>query len=173
MDAYRERKDTVKTLATMGHSVGCVVRFVRLFQNFMSLNQDYGIPERVSVTEMTTLVDILENPQTTAAGLTRKWRKTKGAVSQILKKLEEKGLIYKVRNEKNAKEFHLFPTEKGRQVVDTYYSVDTGASPYILNTLLEDFTPQEIHSFYSVMDRYSEILTNILSQENQAEKESC
>lgn len=162
MDSYKTQRETVQALASMGHNVGCVVRFVMLFHNFMAVNQDYGIEEKVSVTELTTLIDIIENERITAAELTRKWKKTKGAVSQVLKKLEGKQLIRRERNEKNGKQFYIYPTDKGRQVVETYYSVDTEESPYILNELLKSFSPEEIHNFYSVMEKYSEILSGIL-----------
>ena len=55
--------------------------------------QDYGTGEEYTSVEVHTLKHIADNPGITVTELARHNGKTKGAISQILKKIEDKGLI--------------------------------------------------------------------------------
>ncbi|MEA5083209.1 MAG: MarR family transcriptional regulator [Lachnospiraceae bacterium] len=157
-----KRFETVKTLANMGHHVGCVTRFVLLFYSFMTINRDYGIDDTISMVELSMLITISDNSGISASLIAQKWKKTKGAISQTLKKLEGKGLIYKERDKKYSKLYGLYITQKGEDVLKKYYLEDTPESPLILNEMLKNFSAEEIRNFYCVMEKYSDILIDIM-----------
>ncbi|MGD9566785.1 MAG: MarR family winged helix-turn-helix transcriptional regulator [Sedimentibacter sp.] len=162
LDKDIQASETVKLLSNMGHKVGCVTRFVLLFYSFMTVNRDYGMEETVSIVELSMLITIIENKGISASEIAKKWKKTKGAVSQMIKKMEEKDLIYKERNKKDAKLYGLFPTTKGIRIVERYYMEDTQESPLILKEMLKSFSVEEIRNFYCVLEKYSDILMEIL-----------
>ncbi len=157
-----ERKKTVERLKTMGHEAGCVLRFTILFSSFMSRDRDYGIGEKLTFVEIATLQTICSESGITPTGLARKWRKTKGAVSHLLKALEEKQLIVRRQEDGNMKTQYLYPTELGKSVIDRYEKIDIDEVPVIYEEMHRNHTDEEIATFYRVMNTYSEILSEVL-----------
>lgn len=154
----QSRQQTVKSLGNLGHTVGCVIRFTLLFNGFMMRKRSYGDEENLTLVELMLLLTIYENEGITATEISKKWKKTKGAVSQMLKKLEEKELIIKKRDVHDAKIYGLFLTTKGKHIIEEFDQQDTVESPIILDKMREEFTEEQIRDFYCVMRKYSEIL---------------
>lgn len=161
MQSEKIRQETVRSLGDLGHTVGCVIRFTLMFNGFMMRKRSYGGDEKLTLVELMLLLTISESEGIFATEIAKKWRKTKGAISQILKKLETKGLIDKQRDSHDAKMYGLFLTERGRQIIEEFDQQDTVESPVILEKMREEFTEEQINNFYCVMRKYTEILTEV------------
>ena len=161
MQTEKIRQETVRSLGDLGHTVGCVIRFTLMFNGFMMRKRSYGGGEKLTLVELMLLLTISESEGIFATEIAKKWRKTKGAISQILKKLETKGLIDKQRDSHDAKMYGLFLTERGRQIIEEFDQQDTVESPVILEKMREEFTEEQINNFYCVMRKYTEILTDV------------
>ena len=161
MQSEKIRQETVRSLGDLGHTVGCVIRFTLMFNGFMMRKRSYGGGEKLTLVELMLLLTISESEGIFATEIAKKWRKTKGAISQILKKLETKGLIDKQRDSHDAKMYGLFLTERGRQIIEEFDQQDIVESPVILEKMREEFTEEQINNFYCVMRKYTEILTDV------------
>lgn len=161
MQSEKIRQETVRSLGDLGHTVGCVIRFTLMFNGFMMRKRSYGGGEKLTLVELMLLLTISESEGIFATEIAKKWKKTKGAISQILKKLETKGLIDKQRDSHDAKMYGLFLTERGRQIIEEFDQQDTVESPVILEKMREEFTEEQINNFYCVMRKYTEILTEV------------
>lgn len=161
MQSEKTRQETVKSLGDLGHTVGCVIRFTLLFNSFMMRKRSYGGDEKLTLVELMLLMTISESEGIFATEIAKKWRRTKGSISQISKKLEAKGLIDKQRDSHDAKMYGLFLTDRGRQIIEEFDQQDTVESPVILEKMREEFTEEQINNFYCVMRKYTEILSEI------------
>ena len=74
--------------------------------------------------------------------------RTKGAMSQLLAKLEAKGLLERRAAGKNVS---LFLTQHGLAVTQAHAAYDLRELEKALHTLETQFSPQEIASFYRVL----------------------
>ena len=87
--------------------------------------RDYGTGEEYTSVEVHTLKHIADNPGITVTELARHNGKTKGAISQILKKIEDKGLICRGES-KGENKCPLFLTEKGKSLDQAHRQFDDG-----------------------------------------------
>jgi DNA-binding MarR family transcriptional regulator len=95
-----------------------VDRFWAVYKKFSLFDKsphDYGVNELLTPVEIHTVVAIDENPAINVRNLAEKMDVTKGAISQMIKKLEKRNLIRKVKGMENDKEVLLVPTEKGKK----------------------------------------------------------
>ena len=99
----------------------------------------------------------MDNPGYTVSDLAKWWGCTKSAVSQTIKRLEARGLVYKVRDENNAKILHLYPTEEGVKLSTAHKLFDNMDIMQTSNDLLRSCTAEEIDTFYKVIDAYCEL----------------
>jgi len=131
--------------------------FVMLYAEYIKEPRDYGNGQLITMTEVHTLTLIEDNPGLTVSDLAKWWRLTKSAISQTIKKLEARGLVYKVRDENNAKILHLYATEEGVQLSTAHKLFDNMDIMQTSNDLLRTCTAEEIDIFYKVIDAYSKL----------------
>ncbi|WP_158454070.1 MarR family winged helix-turn-helix transcriptional regulator [Paenibacillus durus] len=87
-----------------------------VFKTFAKLdrkNRDYGVGEPLFHSEIYTLNEIREHRGIHITALAECCGVTKGAISQVLKKLEQKGLITKEKDARNQSRLILQVTPKG------------------------------------------------------------
>lgn len=137
-----------------------IYKFVMFYYNYIISKHDYGNGELISMIEAHTITFIEENPGTTVSELAIYWNKTKGAISQTVSKLIEKGYILRQKSENNAKTFNLFVTDKGLKLSKAHKLYDTIDIAKTLDQLLETCTPEEIDSFFKVIHHYVHLLKN-------------
>jgi len=129
--------------------------FVNLYHEYMNQSRDYdGSGEKVSMAEIHILTLISDQPGITASQLVKQWGTTKGAISQNLKKLEDKELIYRQKENGNAKVVHIYPTKKGEHLSTAHKSYDTADIIQTRHDLLKSCTSEEIDTFYKVLHEY-------------------
>lgn len=129
--------------------------FAIFYERYINNLRDYGNGVLINMVEVHTLTMIADQPGITVNELAKQWRRTKGAVSQNVKKLSHKGLIKKERSEKDSRNVHLYVTEQGQELADLHKQYDVEDILKLRNDLLKDCTQQELDTFYKVLTLYN------------------
>jgi DNA-binding MarR family transcriptional regulator len=99
------------------HVITDIAQYVTKIKNKLNKLEkksiDFGTGEKLYASELHTIEAIGEKHGNTVTELCNLFGTTKGAVSQIISKLEKKELISKERNRNYAKEINISLTEKG------------------------------------------------------------
>ena len=146
-------------LHSINHRVGALHDFVMVCTSMINVSVPYRNGIQLTAGEAMTVVLIAENPGITASALCIKWRRSRGNISQLLKKIEAKGLIIKRIKPNSNKEIALFPTDEGLRLYHQYMMNDSEDSTNIAKKLMETCTIEELKDFYKVIDCYTKILT--------------
>ncbi len=117
---------------------------------------DYGTGELYSSVEVHTVTRIEENPGITVTELAKLNFRTKGAVSQIIAKLEEKGLIRREQNQENARQFFLYVTPKGLELSKKHKEYDEQALGPALDDLISLYGYEAVEKFFIIMEKFSD-----------------
>ena len=150
-----------KILKEVGHRPGALFFFNQLLGHYNSTHSEQE-DTYLTVMETYVLVYIISRPGITASELTWLTGKTKGYISQTVRKLRQLDFVVQKRDKENPKFIALYATENGIAFRDQYVRHDEQDSSHILQSLLERCTKDEIASFYKVVDVYSDILREIL-----------
>ena len=150
-----------KILKEVGHRPGALFFFNQLLGQYYSTHSEQE-DTYLTLMETYVLVYIISRPGITASELTWLTGKTKGYISQTVRKLRQLDFVVQKRDKENPKFIALYATENGIAFRDQYVRHDEQDSSHILQSLLERCTKDEIASFYKVVDVYSDILREIL-----------
>ena len=132
--------------------------FVDLFSCYENTVRNYSEDDFFSMTEVHLLAAIDLRSGITSTELAEQIRRSKSFVSQTLSKLESRGYILRVSEEKDAKKKRIFVTEKGKKLCIAHNSFDEKNLTKTYQYLLRDCTSDEIESFYKVMQVYNNIM---------------
>lgn len=146
-----------------------IYEFVMRYDDYIYDTHDYGTGVPLTMIESHTLTYIDDHPGTTVTELTRFWHKTKGAISQIVTRLEQNGLVSKQKKEDNAKLVRLYTTEAGARASNAHKMYDIIDITKTLGEIGEKCTPEEIDTFFRVMQVYYEVISKDF-EENQIPK---
>lgn len=137
----------------------------RLLYNFSSLMSVHAnhkncsrIAPDMTMTEVHLLIDIMDHPGIRVSELGRLNKKTRGAISQMVKRLENAGMLTKSASARHGKMLDLNLTPLGMEVARNHAASDVRAFTRTLDQLMETCSVQEINHFYKVLQRYNEIL---------------
>ena len=137
----------------------------RLLYNFASRMTTHSnhkncseLAPTLTMTEVHLLVDIMEQPGIGVSELGRLNLKTRGAISQMVKKLEQAGMITKSVNEQHARILDLHLTPLGLAIAREHAEFDVKALTNTLNQLLDKCSMEEIDHYYKVLQCYNDIL---------------
>ncbi len=151
-------KDEIdKVYAHLSPRADKLYQFVMANSDYINEAKDYGTGLLISMVEVHILTIIEDNPGITISNLAKKWKRTKSAISQNVKKLEAKGLVYRVRDEEDAKIVHLYPTGEGVQLSTAHKLFDNMDILQTQNDLLRSCTTEEIDAFYKVLEAYYQL----------------
>ena len=133
----------------------------RLLYNFASLMTTHSNHKNCSELAPTlTMTEVhLEQAGVGVSELGRLNLKTRGAISQMVKKLEQAGMITKSVNEQHARILDLHLTPLGLAIAREHAEFDVKALTNTLNQLLDKCSMEEIDHFYKVLQCYNDILT--------------
>ncbi len=113
-----DRKKTSEEIAEL---------FIKLANKYNSLEKipvDYGVGKDLYHSERHLLDQIGDYPEKNITELAQFMGVTKGAISQTVKKLENKGIVYRYKGEQNEKEVFLKLTETGKGVYEKHKEVN-------------------------------------------------
>ena len=116
---------------------------------------DYGTGEKYTSVEVHMLKYIIDHPGKTVTDLSQEWDKSKAAISQMLKRMEEKGLI-NWRGALDSKKKQLyFATPQGEQLNERHLEYDEQVFGKTLELLGESCSQEEIAVCFHVLEEYT------------------
>lgn len=136
-------------------------QFIDLFENYENRARNYCSSQEsglFTMNELHLLMEIEANPGIISAELVEKTRKSKSFISQVVTKLVNHGYIVKISEGTSLKKKQLYISAKGKQLCDAHTEFDEKALLKTYKYLLRDCTPEEIDSFYKVMETYNRIM---------------
>jgi DNA-binding MarR family transcriptional regulator len=157
MSIYNNKNEIDRIYSQISPKADELYQFVVLYNTYINQVRDYGTGELISMVEVHILTIIADNPGITASQLSKKWGTTKGAISQNLKKLEGKSLIYRKNENDNAKTIHLYVTEKGEGLSIAHKAYDNADILQTQSDLTKSCTSEEIDIFYKVIHEYTKL----------------
>lgn len=109
-------------MENIDEQIGCLIahltRVVNKFKALDKKSDDFGTGEALNTPEIHAIEAIGKGWVLTASDLVAHFAVTKGAVSQVLAKLEKRGYLSRRRNPKFGKEKLLELTDKGRMAFE-------------------------------------------------------
>ena len=96
--------------------VGLFIRVANKYKALEKIPVDYGVGKDLYHSERHLIEKIGDYPEKNITELAKFFGVTKGAISQTVKKLENKGIVTRYKGEKNEKEVFLKLTETGKSV---------------------------------------------------------
>ncbi len=137
-------------IRNLKEKVDAVYRHGALQEEYSVQTRDYGNGYLMTEVEAHTLGYICEHGEVTVTHLAAYTRRTKGTVSKMLRKLEDKGLIARTQKPGNRKWVFFVPTLEGIRVNELHQAYDRIKTIEMLEALLEECTLEEVESFYKV-----------------------
>ena len=113
---------------------------------------DYGTGELYTSTEVHMVTRIEENPGITAVKIAEETYRTKSAVSQMLAKLEGKGLIYKEKDPHNGKQLLLYVTAKGKHLSLCHKAYDESQTSVPIQQMVDQFGMDAIEHYLAISE---------------------
>lgn len=125
-------------------------RFQQASASYYTELHDYGTGELYTSTEVHLVTRIEENPGITASKIAEDTLRTKSAVSQMIAKLEAKGLVYREKDPNNGKQYFLNVTEKGRHLSLCHKAYDETAMP--MSEMINRFGVDGVETFMDILE---------------------
>lgn len=135
-----------------------IYHFVLGYVDYMNMGHDYTAEENLTMLEAHLLTDICDIENSTATSLAHTWHRSTSATSQTIRKLIDKGLIYRENSKEDAKVFYLRPTEKGLRVSDAHKRYDSLDIIKTLKCLRHSLSCEEIEMMFKGLQAYSDLL---------------
>lgn len=125
-------------------------RYEQLGVDYRKELHDYGTGELYTPTEVHMVTRIEENPGITAVKIAEVTYRSKSAVSQMVTKLESKGLIYREKDPANGKQQLLYVTPKGKHLSLCHKAYDEAAVP--IRDLVDKFGEEALHNYMDIVE---------------------
>lgn len=135
-----------------------VYQFVLAYSYYLNTRRDYGTGDKLTMLEAHIMTDIFDHPGITVSTLAQEWKRSNSSISQVVGRLIEWGYVEKINNSDNARFFNLYVLPKGKNFVLNHKHYDNIDIIKLHKTLLKDFSPEELATFYNVLMRYQELL---------------
>ena len=91
----------------------------------MNAPKDYGTGELMRMVDAHILTLIADNPGITVVEVAKAWDRTSGRISQVVSSLVKRGFVERRKEPGNAKNVHLYATEKGIALSKAHKSYDS------------------------------------------------
>lgn len=136
-----------------------MVTVVERLHAFSTANHsfDYGTGEKYHSGEVHMLSYIADNPGITPSEIASNWNQTRGATSQMLRKLTDRGLIKTEQHADDRRVSCLYVTDKGIELDQKHKKFDEDNIKKFLNELRKEYTEDEIQLAYNVLDSWVEL----------------
>jgi DNA-binding MarR family transcriptional regulator len=125
-----------------------------LSEKYDSMPHQYG-DQILYQSEMHIIQAIGKSPNTTVTTIANKMMKTKSACSQMVHRLQKKGLVIQKRNALNKREYHLELTSKGWAIFDRHEVFDDECL-HRSCSYLDEFSDEELRIDIAVQKRLNE-----------------
>lgn len=118
---------------------------------------DYGDGKKLYSVEAHILSSIAEHPGTFVTELAQEWNRTKGTISQILKKLEGKNLVYRKYESRDKRKASLYVTEEGMSLHQKHMNYDTESYQRFFEELSRYYSKERIWQTFEVLEKWIEL----------------
>lgn len=160
--------DMALTMQLINQRPGRMIQLASLLNRYASKPKYFGDDDYITLIEMGILVYIASFPGVTNATLCEQFGRTKGAISQLIRKLEDRGYIQREPKPEDAKSFLFYPSLKGMHLIQKINETDQKDTNGTLIRLLQICPLEDIQTFFRMVDIYITILISQISEENQA-----
>lgn len=144
-------KSVQSTLDGLNEKVDIIYKHQCLLSEYSSTPRDYGTGYLMTEVEAHTLGFISDSYGITATELARETNRTKGAISQLISRLESKGLVERVNDPENKRVYRLYLTEEGQRACSIHRAYDRENMLEMINNILRDCTVEDVESFFKVL----------------------
>jgi DNA-binding MarR family transcriptional regulator len=148
--------DPVKTSSSIIEKY--IVALTRLTNKYAALAKaavDFGTGETLTAVEIHSIEAVGRNKGITVSRLSDMFGVTKGAVSQIMRKLELKGYVSKTRQQDSWKEIDLSLTEKGRKAFRGHEAFHRKMDSGLIEEI-EKYSDKEIEAHLQLLKKIEE-----------------
>ena len=115
---------------------------------------DYGTGELFTPVEVHALKYIIDHPGKTVTELSRDWDKAKASVSQMMKKLEDKGLVTRLPAPDSRRKQLYAATDQGMALNELHRAYDERVFGTTLSPLFERHSEDEIDACFRMLNEY-------------------
>ena len=161
--------DETYTLLNGRHNI--LYQFVMRYDDYIYNTHDYGTGDALTMIESHTLSFIDDHPGTTVTELASFWSKTKGAISQIVSRLERYGLIEKRKAPDNGKTVLLYATETVKKASTAHKMYDILDITKTMGELGKECSPDDIDTFFRVLSVYNDVITRDFEENNISKRQ--
>jgi len=152
------------TMKLINHRPGRMTQMASLMNRYSARPQDFGDGDVVTLIEIGLLVYIANNPGVTNAILCVQFGRTKGAISQLIKKIESKGYISREPNPADGKSSMFYSTSRGMRLVQKINEQDIIDQTGLFARMLKLCSLEDIQTFYRMVDTYIALLTTKIAE---------
>jgi DNA-binding MarR family transcriptional regulator len=150
-------------------SILTISRIIYKIREVEKIPMDFGSGEKLHSSEIHTITYIGLQPDINVTNLANAMGVTKGAISQLINKLEKKKLVERHRNPTNNKEILLHLTKKGE--ID-YHGHEAYHAKYDAEwyEMMEKFSPEQIQFLENFLEKIDTALDRQLLQLSEKNK---
>lgn len=135
--------------------------FVSTYYDYMNVARDYGTGDTYSMTEVHTVTRIADNPGITVTELARRGERTKSAISQVVKRLEEKGLVVKAKQAGNGSKTLLYVSPEGQELSECHRAFDMEHGSQFDQLLVDQLGREAVQEFYEVLAFMNQLIRRL------------
>lgn len=161
------------TMKLINQRPGRMIQLASLMNRYAARPRDYGDDESVTLIEIGILVYIANHPGVTNSILCVQFGRTKGAISQLTKKIESKGYISRETNPADAKSNLFYSTAKGMKLIQKINEQDIIDQTGLFARMLKLCSLEDIQTFYRMVDTYMALLTTKIAENERDETEEA
>ncbi len=173
-------EDNVRTVQERKYTNAEAADILHKVSNFYVVTKkaiDYGTGEIYTSVEAHTVKYIADNPGITVTEIAKDYGRTKGAISQILKKLEDKELIYRETDTRNSNKQFLFITKKGEELNEIHRQYDEISFGESINYVKNMLSEEEVNNAFKVLEVWLDVRRDIhqkrMKKQKLKNKELC
>lgn len=165
-------EEKISILIDIGESL---LKYVHLSKDFERTTKNYGLKESFGLNiqlnhmEIHMLAEIWKHPGISAQELAEIFNRTKGAVSQILKRLNNEGLIIKRENPQNARFNNLYATELGIAACKNHAQHEESLFESLLPRF-DEFSRQDLDRVMQAIHIFEQGVLGYGNKENQSDE---
>lgn len=144
-------------------------QFIRMVNKYNALKKhpiSYGNKETFFHSERHMLDIFGDNPDNNVTELAQMIGVTKGAISQVVAKLEKKGAIRRFKDDGNAKEIRIELTAKGREIYRHHKRTNNETILHVQN-VLKKYPDDRVESFMEMFQSLESYLDSSRKQMHQ------
>ncbi len=159
MSERKARSESVnQVLRRVNHKAGGLYDFLMITSGILNGIEMTSHGQSLTILEMRIIMLVNENPGITATDLCKRWNRSRGAISQMLKKIEEKGFVYREKGGHGGRLSGIYATDWGVEATNEFTVRDFQDNTHIMKHIMEECSEDELRAFYKVMDCYCRVL---------------